>query len=62
MKFYILESWSIHNMQDDILDYYEVYKSLDDINILGGYVTNDHDFIKAMNRDGGCYYLKEYEL
>ena len=58
MNVYIVEHWSIRNMQDDTLEYYEVFKTRDAaLKDNPGICEDDDTFIRTMNINGGASFL-----
>ena len=64
MEIYSVELWVIHNMQDEVLESYELFLSLEDAqaSCITGYVVDDHEYIKMMDRNGACRRIVTVDL
>jgi len=59
MNVYIVEHWSIRNMQDDTLEYYDVFKTRDAaLKDNPGTCEDDHTFTRTMNIEGAASILR----
>lgn len=64
MKLYVVELWVTHNMQEEVLEDYDIFLSLEDAqqSCITGYAMNEDEYFRRMDSNGACRLIVIYDM